>query len=40
MNPIVVRRSHRLSLAEAKRLAETMAKRLQREFGGTHAWER
>jgi putative polyhydroxyalkanoate system protein len=39
MNPIVVRRSHRLSLAEARRLAETMAKRLQGEFGGTYAWD-
>jgi putative polyhydroxyalkanoate system protein len=39
MNPIVVRRSHRLSLAEVRRLAETMAKRLQGEFGGTYAWD-
>jgi putative polyhydroxyalkanoate system protein len=35
---IVVRRHHRLGLAEAKRLAEGMARRLQHEHGGTYSW--
>jgi putative polyhydroxyalkanoate system protein len=39
MNQIVVHRSHRLRLANAKRLAETMARRLQDEYGGSYAWD-
>ena len=36
---IVVRRQHDLGLAAARRLAENVARRLQREHGGTFSWE-
>ena len=35
---IVVPRHHQLGLAEAKRLAEGMARGLQHEHGGTYSW--
>jgi putative polyhydroxyalkanoate system protein len=35
---IVVRRNHDLGLTAARRLAESMARRLQREHGGTYSW--
>ena len=38
MSQIVVRRQHRLGVPEARRLAETMASRLQRRHGGTFGW--
>lgn len=38
MSEIVVRRNHDLGLARAKRLAETMARRLRDDYGGTYAW--
>jgi putative polyhydroxyalkanoate system protein len=38
MSEIVVRREHDLGLARAKRLAETMARRLRDDYGGTYAW--
>src|SRR5262245_36097838 len=36
---IVVRRTHGLGLARAKRLAEQFARRLRAEYGGSYAWE-
>jgi putative polyhydroxyalkanoate system protein len=36
---IVVRRQHDLGLAKAKRLAQTLVRRLQNEFGGTYTWK-
>src|SRR5215510_4711256 len=36
---IAVARRHTLGLARAKRLAESMARRLQDEYGGAYAWE-
>src|SRR5262249_34968846 len=36
---IVVERSHALDLPGARRLAETMARRLRQEHGGTFEWE-
>jgi putative polyhydroxyalkanoate system protein len=39
MSEIVVQRRHNLRLAGAKRLAETMARRLQGDYGGTYKWE-
>lgn len=36
---IVVRRSHDLGLAKAKRLAERMAERLQAQYGGSYTWD-
>ena len=38
MATIVVRRKHDLGLAKAKRLAESMAKRLRDDYGGSFAW--
>ena len=38
MSEIVVRRGHDLGLAGAKRLAETIARRLRDDYGGTYAW--
>jgi putative polyhydroxyalkanoate system protein len=38
MSEIVVRRHHELGLARAKRLAETIARRLREDYGGTYAW--
>jgi putative polyhydroxyalkanoate system protein len=39
VNPIVVRRTHRLDAATARRMAETIAGRMRREFGGTFDWD-
>jgi len=39
MSEIVVKRPHNMRLASAKRLAETMARRLQNEYGGSYKWE-
>src|SRR5262249_54896759 len=39
MRSILVRRRHGLGLAEARRLAETTAKRLREEHGGTFQWD-
>lgn len=36
---IDIRRHHNLGLAKAKRLARTLARRLQNEFGGTYTWD-
>jgi len=36
---IGVDRRHALGLARAKRLAESIARRLQEEYGGSYAWE-
>ena len=36
---ILVRRHHDLGLARAKRLAETMARRLQDDYGGSYTWQ-
>ena len=36
---IHVRRHHDMGLAAAKRLAETMARRLQADHGGTYSWK-
>src|SRR5262245_12896640 len=36
---IGVDRRHTLGLARAKRLAESIARRLQDEYGGSYAWE-
>ena len=38
MSTIVVRRTHALGLAEAKRLAETVAKQLRKDYGGSFTW--
>jgi len=39
VSDIVLHRRHALPLAEAKRLAETMAKRLGDDFGGSYTWK-
>ena len=39
MSSIVVRRTHRLDAATARRMAESIAERMQREFGGTFGWD-
>jgi len=39
MSEILVQRRHNLRLAGAKRLAETMARQLQTQYGGTYKWE-
>jgi putative polyhydroxyalkanoate system protein len=36
---IVIGRRHDLGVAKAKRLAETLARKLQDEFGGTYTWK-
>jgi putative polyhydroxyalkanoate system protein len=36
---IALHRYHRLGLASAKRLAETMARRLQGDYGGPYTWQ-
>jgi putative polyhydroxyalkanoate system protein len=36
---IALHRHHRLGLASAKRLAETMARRLQADYGGSYTWQ-
>jgi putative polyhydroxyalkanoate system protein len=35
---IVIGRRHDLGVAKAKRLAETLARKLRDEFGGTYTW--
>jgi len=40
VNPIVVRREHRLDDATARRMVETIAGRMRREFGGTFCGSR
>jgi len=37
---IAIRRRHDLGLTKAKRLAQTLARRLQNESGGTYIWKR
>ena len=39
MPTIVVRRKHGLGLAGARRLAESMARKLREDYGGSFAWE-
>ena len=39
MSTIVVRRRHDLGLAEAKRLAENIAKKLRNDYGGSFIWQ-
>jgi putative polyhydroxyalkanoate system protein len=36
---ILVGRHHELGLVKAKRLAETIARQLQDDFGGTYTWK-
>jgi len=38
VSTIVVRRKHDLGLAEAKRLAENIAKKLRNDYGGSFTW--
>src|SRR5262245_36008335 len=38
MSQIVVKRDHRLPLAEVRRRAEAIASRLQNEYGGSYEW--
>ena len=39
MPTIVVRRKHALGLARARRLAESIARKLREDYGGSFAWE-
>ena len=39
MSEIVVRRRHNLRPASARRLVETVARRLRDEHGGSYAWD-
>src|SRR5262245_48412846 len=39
MSTILIRRRHALGLAKAKRLAESMARKLQNEHGGSFTWK-
>jgi len=39
MATIVVRRKHDLGLAKAKRLAESVARKLRDDYGGSFAWD-
>jgi putative polyhydroxyalkanoate system protein len=39
MPTIVVRRKHALGLAGARRLAESIARKLREDYGGSFAWE-
>ena len=39
MSEILVRRSHALGLAKARRIAQNMAERLRGDFGGSYAWK-
>jgi putative polyhydroxyalkanoate system protein len=39
VSDIVVRRRHELDIAGARRLAETVARRLRDDFGGSYAWD-
>jgi putative polyhydroxyalkanoate system protein len=39
MAAIVVRRHHTLGLAKAKGLAQSMARRLQKDYGGSFGWQ-
>jgi putative polyhydroxyalkanoate system protein len=36
---ILVGRQHDLGLAKAKRLAESIARQLQKDYGGSYAWK-
>ena len=38
MSQILVTRPHQLSLSQARRLAERMARRLRDEYGGSYTW--
>ena len=38
MGDIVLNRRHRLGLAGAKRLAESIARRLKADYGGSYSW--
>jgi putative polyhydroxyalkanoate system protein len=38
MSMIVIRRTHELGLAKARRLAQSVARQLQRDYGGTFSW--
>jgi putative polyhydroxyalkanoate system protein len=38
VSPIIVRRTHQLDAATARRMAEKIAGRMRREFGGTFDW--
>src|SRR5262245_41323665 len=40
MTAIVVRRHHALGLAKAKSLAQSVARRLQDDYGGSFGWQR
>jgi len=39
MSTIVVRRKHDLGLAKAKRLAESIARQLRDDYGGSFTWK-
>jgi putative polyhydroxyalkanoate system protein len=39
MPTIVVHRKHALGLAGARRLAESIARKLREDYGGSFAWE-
>jgi putative polyhydroxyalkanoate system protein len=39
MSTIVVRRKHDLGLAKAKRLAQSIARQLRDDYGGSFTWE-
>ena len=39
MSTILIRRRHALGLAKAKRLAESMARKLQKDLGGSFSWK-
>jgi putative polyhydroxyalkanoate system protein len=36
---ITIRRQHELGLAKARRVAESIAARLQKDYGGSYAWQ-
>ena len=38
MSTILIRRQHDLGLAKARRLAESVARQLQQDYGGTFSW--
>jgi len=39
MSTILIRRRHTLGLAKAKRLAESIAVKLQKDYGGSFTWQ-
>jgi putative polyhydroxyalkanoate system protein len=39
MSQIVVQRPHQLSLPQARRLAEKIARRLRSDYGGSYSWD-